>query len=83
MKQDRLVIFDTTLRDGEQAPGFGECAVARGAVEQAIPELFLEPLDGLAHRRLGAVELLGGLGKAPFGRYRRKNGEVLQLHGSS
>src|SRR5215210_6129966 len=22
MKQDRLVIFDTTLRDGEQAPGF-------------------------------------------------------------
>ena len=66
----------------QQAAGFGQRAVARRPVEQTVAELFLEPLDGLADRRLGPVELLGGLGETSLGRDRRENGEVLQLHGA-
>ena len=65
----------------EEAAGLGQRAVARRAVEQAIPELFFEAFDGLADRRLGPVELLCGLGKTSLGRDGRENGEILQLHG--
>ena len=66
----------------EEAAGLGQRAVARRAVEQAIPELFFEAFDGLADRRLGPVELLCGLGKTSLGRDGRENGEILQLHGA-
>ena len=65
----------------QQAPGFGQGAVARGAVEQPLAELFLEPSDGLADGRLGPAELLRGLREASLGRDRDENSEILQLHG--
>ncbi len=67
----------------EQAPRFGQGAVADGPIEQAIAELFLEPADGLAHGGLGAMQLLGGDRKAAFRRNRDKCAQILQLHRSN
>ena len=47
----------------QQAPRFGQRAVADRAIEEPIAELFLEPADGLADRGLGAMQLLGGTEK--------------------
>ena len=52
----------------QQRARLGQRAVARRPVEELVPELVLEPPDGLADGRLGAVQLLGRLGEAPLGR---------------
>ena len=55
----------------EQPAGLGQRAVARGAVEQPLAQLVLQPADGLADRRLGPVQLLGGRREASIRRPRR------------
>ena len=60
MGEDHVRIFDTTLRDGEQAPGIGQRRVFGGAVEQPLADRLLETADGLADRRLGAVQFHRG-----------------------
>ncbi len=56
----------------EQAPGFGQGGVLGGAVEQPLPDAFLEAADRLADGRLGPVQLHGRPGEAPFGRNLQK-----------
>ena len=54
----------------------GELAALGGTVEQPLVQLFLEPLDRLAHRRLRAVQPRGGAREAALG---RDGDEYLQL----
>ena len=49
MSQDRLIIFDTTLRDGEQSPGASmtrdeKIRIAK-ALDRTLDELFWEEED--------------------------------------
>ncbi len=52
----------------KEPAGFGQGGVLGGAVEQPLPDAFLEPADRLADGRLGPVQLHGRPGEAPFGR---------------
>ena len=51
----------------KETPGVGQRGILGGAVEQPFADALLEPSDGLADRRLGAVELHGRAREAPFG----------------
>ena len=62
----------------EQAPGFGQRAVARGPVEQPLAQLILDPPDRLADRRLRPVEPAGRRGKAAIGSNREKRRQIRQ-----
>ncbi len=55
----------------QHAPGLGQRAVLRRAIEQPLPHFVFETADGLADGGLGAVQLRGGARKAAF----RGNGE--------
>ena len=48
----------------EQASGLGQGAVPRGAVEQPLAQLILDPPDRLADGRLGPMEPAGGCREA-------------------
>ena len=56
----------------KQATGFGQGGVLGGAVEQPLPDAFLEAADRLADCRLSPVKLHGRPGEAPFGRNLQK-----------
>ena len=56
----------------EEASGFGQGGVLGGAVEQPLPDAFLEAADRLADCRLSPVKLHGRPGEAPFGRNLQK-----------
>ena len=72
------------LRVVEQdAAGFGELAVLGGPVEEALAEVVLETLDGLADRRLRPVQPGGGPRKASLGGDRQKDLQLGQIHASS
>ncbi len=69
----RVVSFDTTLRDGEQAPGF--------SLEVPAKVHFQTP-DGLADGRLRAMHLGSGARKAALlgnGQERLQSGDVHKL----
>src|SRR5262245_56643221 len=42
----RVIIFDTTLRDGEQAPGFSLDVAAKLTLARALDELGVDVIEG-------------------------------------
>ena len=67
----------------EHASGLGELAVLRRPVEQALAEVVLETLDGLADGRLRPVQPGRSPGKASLRGDRQKDLQLSQIHGSS
>src|SRR5579864_8961646 len=65
----------------QSAAGVGENTFARGTVEERFAQLLLKLADGLAHGRLGAVELLGSAGEASFAGDREEDLELGEFHG--
>ena len=70
--------FGILLQD---APGVGQQAVARGAIEQRLAEFFFQLVNRLAYRRLGAMQLFRCAGELPFPRHREKHFQLPQVHG--
>ncbi len=64
----------------QHAPGIGEQAFAGGAVEQRLADFLFQLVNGLADRRLGAMQLFRGPGKLPFPRHREKHFQLSQIH---
>src|SRR4051812_7480625 len=64
----------------QKDPGLRQGAISRAAIEQLVAQFVLEPADGLADRRLSAVQFLGSLGKTSILGHRNEGVEVLQLH---
>jgi hypothetical protein len=64
----------------EHPPGVGEHAAPAGAVEQRPADLVLEPLDGLADRRLGPIERLGGGREAALPYHGDEGFELSEFH---
>ena len=60
--------------------GEGERTVLGRAVKKALTDLGLEPSDGLADRRLSAVEHLGGPRKTALARDRYQNLKLIDIH---
>ena len=54
----------------QDAPRVGQQAVAGRAIEQRLADVLFQLVNGLAHRRLGAVQLFRGAGKFSFLRHR-------------
>jgi isopropylmalate/homocitrate/citramalate synthase len=51
LDDDRIIIFDTTLRDGEQSPGFSMNLNEKIRMAEALTELGVDVLEaGFAHR---------------------------------
>ena len=66
----------------EHAPGFGELAVLGGSIEEPLAEVVLETLDGLADRRLGAMQPGGCLRETSLRGDGQKNLQLSQIHGA-
>ena len=64
----------------QHPPRLGQRAVLRRAIEQPLPHLVLEPADGLADGRLGAVQLRRGARKAALGGHGEKYTQFCQFH---
>ena len=45
MKQDKLVIFDTTLRDGEQSPGIALTPQEKLIIAQQLEKLKVDVIE--------------------------------------
>ena len=65
----------------EHPPRFGQRPRFRGAIEQLLAQLDLEPADGLADRRLRAVHLRRGARKAALLGHGEKDLQRAQVHG--
>src|SRR6185295_10071020 len=78
----RVIVFDTTLRDGEQAPGFSLDVPSKLAMARALDGLGVDiieagfpiasPADSEAVRRLAPAESAGGAIGKPASRSRRR-----------
>lgn len=56
-KPDRVIVFDTTLRDGEQAPGFSMSAEAKVEMAKALRDLGVDVIEaGFAAASPGDAE---------------------------
>ena len=56
MSEDRLVIFDTTLRDGEQSPGIALTPSEKLLIAQQLEKLKVDVIEaGFAASSPGAV----------------------------
>ena len=55
-------------------------AVARGALKNLLAQRILQLADGLAHRRLGAVQAQRRPRKAVLLRHRNKCFQLIQVH---
>ena len=64
----------------QDASRFGQGALLRGPIEQALAQLLLEPADGLADGRLRAVELGGRAREAALGGDGEKDLQFGQFH---
>ena len=59
MATDRILIFDTTLRDGEQGPGFSLHVDEKLALARALDALGVD-IEGMRDRRHGRLRQLFG-----------------------
>ena len=66
----------------QHPPGVGQRAVLERSVEQPLAEIIFQPPDGLAHRRLGPVQLPGRPREAPLGRHGQKHPQFCEIHGA-
>ncbi len=62
----------------QDAPGIGQQAVARGAVEERLAHILFQLVNRLAHRRLGAMQFFRRPGKFPLPRHRQKHFQLSQ-----
>ena len=53
---NRVIIFDTTMRDGEQAPGFSMSAQAKVKMAQVLRDLGVDVIFGYDHFHRPAME---------------------------
>ena len=67
----------------EQSASFGQRAIARGAIEEALAELVLDSAHRLADRGLGTVEPAGRRREAAIRGHGKKRRKVRQLHKSA
>src|SRR3989337_2553375 len=62
--QDRVVIFDTTLRDGEQSPGASMNLVQKLQVARALRDLGVDVIEaGFAAASPGDLEAIQAVGR--------------------
>ena len=67
MDPDRVIIFDTTLRDGEQSPGISLNTTEKLEIAHQLARLGVDVIEaGLPDRLAG--RLRGGPGDRPRGR---------------
>ncbi len=64
----------------QHAPGVGQPAVARRAVEQGLAEILFQLVNRLAYRRLGAMQLFRCPGKLAFPGHRQEHFQLRQIH---
>ena len=64
----------------QQDAGRRERAVTRGALEKRIANFFFETANGVAHRRLGAVQARSGARETALLYNRKKGFELRQVH---
>ena len=62
----------------QNASCVGEQAVARGTVEERLADFVFQLVDGLADRRLGAIQLFRRAGKPPLARHRQEDFQLCQ-----
>ena len=74
MSEDRLVIFDTTLRDGEQSPGIALTPSEKLLIAQQLEKLKVDGFDA-AYTEVNPE----GLHRVAYGRFVSKK-EALNLH---
>jgi 2-isopropylmalate synthase len=59
LDDDRVIIFDTTLRDGEQSPGFSMNLTEKLRMAEALAELGVDVMEaGFAIASIGDFERL-------------------------
>jgi 2-isopropylmalate synthase len=62
---NRVIIFDTTLRDGEQSPGATMSLKEKIAVAQMLDAMGVDVIEaGFAASSLGDAECIAAVGKA-------------------
>ena len=64
----------------QHLPGIGENALPRRTVKQGLAQFIFQFADGLAHRRLRSVKLLGGPGESVLARNAEKDLQLRKLH---
>ena len=66
LEDDRIIIFDTTLRDGEQSPGFSMNINEKVRMAEALAELGVDVLEaGFPIASPGDFELREGHRRIP------------------